>query len=149
MIAAGEQSATIVQCLLKCWIKACNECAGQDAGPSLESIFAEGENAINVEDKVFGGIITAKNVREYRERWRAALQGLDRFAFRLTGTPVVNISGDSAVIEFDLAADAVDRKGNVLHPVPRWRGRHEWRRIEGEWRIVSERLEESDQVAAR
>lgn len=140
MVEACEKSTNIVQCLLKCWLKAWNECGEPDATLSLVSVFAEGEGAIDVRDEAFGVSITASSFREYKEKWLAAIDDFDSFAFELIGEPQVCISDDRADIRFELTAKAKGAAGVLIVPAPRWRAEHIWRRIEGEWRIVSERL---------
>ncbi len=140
MIESCEKSATIVQCLLKYWTKALNDCDGPDACLRLRSVFAEGKGAIDVRDDVFGHVITATNFDEYEAKWEAATVGVDRLVFRIVGEPSVKIAGDRAEISFELAAEGTLESGAPVEPRPHWRGAHEWLRIDGEWRIVRERL---------
>ncbi|MEQ8936421.1 MAG: hypothetical protein RIE56_11590 [Amphiplicatus sp.] len=140
MVEACEKSSNIVQCLLKCWLKAWNECGEPDATLSLVSIFAEGDGAIDVEDEAFGVAIKASSFKEYKDKWRAAIDDLESLTFELVGDPQVRITADRADISFELTAKAERSNGALIVPAPRWRVDHVWRQIEGEWRIVRERL---------
>ncbi|MEE2692578.1 MAG: nuclear transport factor 2 family protein [Pseudomonadota bacterium] len=140
MIGACEKSTSIVQCLLKYWLKAWNECGEPGAAYSLASIFAEGDGAIDVRDDAFGSSITARSYAEYKEKWLEALDGLEMLAFEIVGEPKVEVSNDRADISFELIMRAEQEDGRPINPPPRWRGEHEWRRMDGEWRIVRERL---------
>jgi hypothetical protein len=140
MIEGYEKSATIVQCLLKYWTKALNECDGPDACLRLRSVFAEGEGAIDVRDDAFGHIITATDFDDYEAKWEAATVGIDTMKFRIVGEPTVKIEGDRADISFELAGEGTLDSGAPVDPAPRWRGAHRWLKIDGEWRIVRERL---------
>lgn len=134
------KNVTIVQCLLKYWTKALNECDSEDVCLKLKSVFAEGEGAIDVRDEAFGHLITATSYDEYDEKWRAATIGVERLTFAIEGEPEVKVAEESARISFTLSAHGTLENGAPIEPRPRWRGVHEWRRFDGEWRIVRERL---------
>lgn len=136
------KSVTIVHCLLKYWTKALNECAGPDACLSLRSVFAEGVDAIDVRDEAFGHVITATDFDEYEQKWEVAAAGIDTMQFRIVGEPTVKVEGERAEIKFELVGEGRLDSGVPVEPSPHWRGEHEWRKFDGEWRIVRERLAE-------
>lgn len=140
MDTSCKHDATIVQCLLKFWLKAWNECGEPGAAYSLDAIFAKGDNAIDAVVDAFGSTISARNFDDYKRQWKDVFEDLDDVVLSIAGEPNVAITDDRAEIGFDLVADAVRTDGNAIAPRPRWRGEHSWRRIDGEWRIVRERL---------
>lgn len=135
-----EKSSTIVQCLLKYWIKAWNDCETSHSSLRLQSVFAEGDGAIDVRDEAFGHVITASSFAEYETKWRAATDALEKLTFSLASEPRVDIDGDRADIAFELIADCRRVDGAPLDAQTHWRAAHQWRKLDGEWRIVRERL---------
>lgn len=140
MVEGCNKNAAIVHCLLKCWTKALNDCEADDACLRLKSVFAEGAGAIDVEDEAFGQIIAATDFDEYDRKWRAATIGVDTLSFSIEGEPEVSVEGDCAIIRFHMSARGTFETGAPIEPPLRWRGMHEWRKHDGEWRIVRERL---------
>lgn len=140
MDTSCKKDATIVQCLLKFWLKAWNECGEPGAAYSLDAIFAKGDNAIDAVVDAFGSTITARNFDDYKRQWTGVCEDLDDLVLSIAGEPSLAITDDRAEIGFELVADAIRSDGTAVMPRPRWRGEHSWRRIDGEWRIVRERL---------
>ncbi len=135
-----QKDATIVQCLLKFWLKAWNECGEPGAAYSLDAIFAKGEDAIDAEVKAFGVHIKAQSFDDYKRQWTEVFENLEDLILSITGEPQLTLSGDRADIRFEVIGDAIRTDGTHISPPPHWRGEHNWRRIDGEWRIVRERL---------
>lgn len=140
MELACKKDATIVNCLLKFWLKAWNECGEPGAAYSLDALFAKGEGAIDAEVDAFGVHIKAYSYAEYKRQWTEVFEGLDDMALSIAGNPELRISGDRAEISFEVVGDAVRADGTPISPSPRWRGEHSWRQFDGEWRLVRERL---------
>ncbi|WP_428410464.1 hypothetical protein [Hyphococcus sp.] len=138
--ACTKKDATIVQCLLKFWIKAWNECGEPGAAYSIDALFAKGEDAIDVEVEAFGRHIKARNFDEYKTQWKEVFEDLEDMSLSIAGEPELTISGDRADIRFELVADATRADGTAVTPAPRWRGEHSWRQFDGEWLLVRERL---------
>lgn len=137
---ACKKDATIVHCLLKFWLKAWNECGEPGAAYSLDALFAPGDNAIDAEVEAFGVRIKAHNFEEYKKQWTEVCEDLDDLNLSITGQPELSVSGDRADIRFEVVGDAIRAGGTRIAPPPRWRGEHTWRQIDGEWRLVRERL---------
>ena len=133
MVVGCEKTGSIVQCLLKYWMKALDDCDGPEGCWRLRSVFAEGEDAIDVIDE-------ASNFDEYEEKWEAATENIQSISFSLSGEPSVEVHDERVLINFMLIGEGVTVDGAELDPKPRWRGEHEWRQFDGEWRIVRERL---------
>lgn len=135
-----KKDATIVNCLLKFWIKAWNECGEPGAAYSLDAIFAKGENAIDAEVEAFGVRIKAKDFESYKQQWTEVFEKIEDVVLSIAGEPQLSISGDRAEIRFEVVGDATRADGSRIVPSPRWRGEHSWRQFDGEWRLVRERL---------
>ncbi len=135
-----KKDATIVNCLLKFWIKAWNECGEPGAAYSIDALFAKGDGAIDVEVEAFGRRIKAQSFDEYKAQWKEVFEDLEDMTLSITGEPELTISGDIADIKFELVADATRLDGTHITPAPHWRGEHSWRQFDGEWRLVRERL---------
>ncbi len=140
MEQACKKDATIVNCLLKFWLKAWNECGEPGAAYALDALFAKGDNAIDVEVEAFGVHIKASDFESYKQQWKDVFEDLDDVVLSITGDPQLKISGDRAEISFELIGDATRADGSRIVPPPRWRGEHSWRQFDGEWRLVRERL---------
>lgn len=135
-----KKEGSIVQCLLQYWMKALDDCSQSDSCRHLESVFAEGEGAIDVRDEAFGEIITATNFEDYNRQWEAVTDDIESMNFELIGDSTIDVNTERAVINFTLAATGVKVDGSPLTPNPTWKCEHEWRQFDGEWRIVRERM---------
>ena len=135
-----KKDATIVNCLLKFWLKAWNECGEPGAAYSLDAIFAKGKDAIDAEVDAFGVHIKASDFESYRQQWTEVFEDIDDVVLSIAGQPELKIAGDRADIKFEIVGDATRADGTRISPSPRWRGEHSWRQFDGEWRLVRERL---------
>lgn len=135
-----KKDGSIVQCLLQYWMKALDECSQSESCRHLQSVFAEGDGAIDVRDEAFGEVITATNFDQYDRQWEAVTEDIEHISFELVGDSSIDVNTERAIIKFELIASGVKTDGSPLEPRPHWKCEHEWRQFDGEWRIVRERM---------
>ncbi len=135
-----EKNGTIVQCLMKYWMKALDEAGRTDSCRHMQSVFAEGLGAIDVRNEAFGQVITATDFPTLEAQWEAVTENIETMRFEQIGEMSVDVTPERVVIRFELVADGEMADGSPITPQPHWRGEHEWRQFDGEWRIVCERL---------